>query len=396
VIGRRQLAATSAISPVSLARAFAASLGSAQAAEARAKEVLERDFRATRAVLTDSGTSALVIALRLAAPNGGVVGFPGYACVDLAAAARRAGVRVRLYDLDPETLSPDLESVRQLLGRGVDAIVVAPLFGYPADVPAVRALASEAGVAVIEDAAQGAGGTLGDRRLGSLSDLSVLSFGRGKGLCAGGGGALLGSGDRWLARMSELELASNGRGWSGLAKTGVQWALGRPSVYALPSMLPWLHLGEMVYHPAGEPSAMATASSALLLSALDLEPSDLALRRAHAALLSETAMHARALAEIAPIAGAWPGYLRYAVRDLGGAQRAQPALGIMQPYPRTLAEQQELRPVLMDREPPTDGATEIRRTLYTLPTHRFVTRRDLALLATWMSGSGAGGGERGR
>jgi len=388
-MGRRQLAATSAISPVALAKAFVGSLGPTHGVEARARDALEREFCATRALLTDSGTSALVVALRLAAPSGGVVGFPGYACVDLAAAARRAGVRVRLYDLDPGTLSPDLGSVEQLLRRGVDAIVVAHLFGYPADVPAVRALANEAGVAVIEDAAQGAGGILGARRLGSLSDLSVLSFGRGKGLCAGGGGALLGSGDRWPASVNGLELATNGRGWPGLAKTGVQWALGRPSVYALPSMLPWLHLGEMVYHPAGEPRAMPVASSALLISALDLERSDLALRRAHAAVLSEAVSRAPALAEVAPLPGARPGYLRYAVRDLGGARRAHPALGILQPYPRTLAEQEELRPVLLDREPPTPGATEIRRTLYTMPTHRFVTSRDLAALAAWMSAGGA-------
>src|SRR5205085_6679 len=120
--------------------------------------------------------------------------------------------------------------------------------------------ASTEGATVIEDAAQGAGGSLRGRRLGSLGELAVVSFGRGKGLCASGGGALLTSRendeDRLAANLGDVERSAPQRGWSGLAKGAIQWALGRPSVYALPSMLPWLHLGEMVYHAASEPRPM--------------------------------------------------------------------------------------------------------------------------------------------
>ncbi|MDQ3520445.1 MAG: DegT/DnrJ/EryC1/StrS family aminotransferase, partial [Gemmatimonadota bacterium] len=79
------------------------------------RQRLTERFGAQAVALTDSGTSALVLALRLAAGAGGTVAFPGYACIDLAAAARFAGVRVRLYDVDPASLSPDLDSVRRTL-----------------------------------------------------------------------------------------------------------------------------------------------------------------------------------------------------------------------------------------------------------------------------------------
>src|SRR5262249_29574468 len=163
--------------------------GNASAAVA-AREVVSRTFGASEVVLTDSGTSALVLAMRVAAGKGGVVGLPAYACVDLAAAAQAAEVRVRLYDVDPATLSPDLDSVRQMMSRGVNAIVIAHLFGFPADVPAVRELADRQGIPVIEDAAQGAGGSLEQSRLGALGELAVVSFGRGEGRFAGGGGGL--------------------------------------------------------------------------------------------------------------------------------------------------------------------------------------------------------------
>src|SRR5579862_7565643 len=154
------------------------------------RRALGRRFHARAVALTDSGTSALALAFRFALPAAGTVALPAYACVDLLAAAAYAGLRVRLYDLDPATLSPDLESVARTLARGADAIVVAHLFGYPADMPGVAAIAHAHGTIVIEDAAQQAGGMLHDVPLGARGPLSVLSFGRGKGWAASGGGAL--------------------------------------------------------------------------------------------------------------------------------------------------------------------------------------------------------------
>src|SRR4051812_46731743 len=148
-------------------------------------------FTASDALLTDTETSALILALQAMVQPGGTIAFPGYSCIDLTTAAIGAGLQVRLYDLDPATMSPDLESVKRAIERGVDAIVVAHLYGYPADVRAVKELAASHGIPVIEDAAQGAGGTFDGVRLGGLADISILSFGRGKGATTGSGGAIL-------------------------------------------------------------------------------------------------------------------------------------------------------------------------------------------------------------
>jgi hypothetical protein len=384
VIGRRQLPVASPISLFALARGAVDAARANAVTHARARAHVAQTLGASNVLLTDSGTSALVLALRLAAPAGGTIGLPAYACVDLGAAARGAGVRVRLYDVDPRTLGPDLESLRRMLTRGVDAVVAAHLFGYPADVPAVRALAEPFGVRVIEDAAQGAGGTLRGTRLGSLAELSVLSFGRGKGLCAGGGGALVALEERWRAAMDEIRVDASGAGWNGLVATGVQWALGRPSLYALPSMLPWLHLGEMVYHPATEPRAMSAASASLVPTAFALEAPEVAIRRARARELEQLALRGDALATPLAVDGSEPGFLRFAVRDVGGQRHAAPALGIGCPYPKPWVEVADLSSLLMAGEPDMPGARDLARSLYTLPTHRFVSRSDVAALERWM------------
>src|SRR5437764_10909928 len=113
------------ISTVS-ARGFGAALRAALArglrSGARSVAALERAlatrFGARDVVLTDSGTSALVLALRAVLRPGGTVALPAYACVDLLAAAEATPARVRLYDVDPATLSPDLTSVDAALRRG--------------------------------------------------------------------------------------------------------------------------------------------------------------------------------------------------------------------------------------------------------------------------------------
>ena len=384
MILRRQPAVASPISPIAVARSAFTALYASGGALERARALVAHRYGAAAAGLTDSGTSALVHALRLAVPAGGTVGFPAFACVDLAAAARHAGVRVRLYDLEPATLSPDLQSVRALVQRGVSAVVVAHLFGYPADVSGVREIAAPAGVPVIEDAAQGTGGVLDGRRLGTMGDLAVLSFGRGKGLCAGGGGALLAFGEPWSDAVTALPPMPSSRGWANLAATVAQWAFGRPSLYALPSMLPWLRLGEMVYHPAHEPRGLSIGSSELLASAFAMEEADVATRRRHARAYDEIVRASAALAGVAPVANGVAGCLRHPVRAPDASRAANATLGIVQPYPRTLAEQEELQPVLVSGEPPMPGATELRRTLVTLPTHRFVGDADHDAIRQWL------------
>jgi hypothetical protein len=329
VIGRHQLPASSPVAPSALLAGVWPALRRDPGQLAALRALLGHRFGARAAALTDSGTSALVLALRLAVGEGGTVAFPAYACVDLAAAARFARVRVRLYDLNPRTLSPDLDSLARALGRGARAVVIAHLYGFPADAPEVAALAAAHGATVIEDAAQSAGGTLHGTPLGGFGPLAVLSFGRGKGTTGGGGGALLAIGDAWAdaVRDAAARLGPVPAGWRHLAGAAAQWAMGRPSVYGIPASIPALRLGEMVYHPAHEPGALSAAAARLVRQALAAAPAHAAARRRTATLLRAAAEGTRADV-VAAIPGGAPGYLRLPVLAPAGA-RAAPRLGIL-------------------------------------------------------------------
>jgi dTDP-4-amino-4,6-dideoxygalactose transaminase len=315
------------------------------------------------------------------------VAFPGYACVDLAAAAAYSRVRVSLYDLDPVTLSPDLESVSRALHNGARAIVVAHLYGYPADVPGVAALAEEAGVPVIEDAAQSAWGQLNGRPLGSLAPLRLLSFGRGKGLTGGRGGALLASGAKYADVVFRVAagLGHAGRGGGPLAGAAAQWALGRPWLYGLPASIPQLQLGEMVHHEAHEPRALSTGAASLVLAALRSAAASRAKRAARAGELTAAIEKSEGLQNITTLPGAVSGYLRLPVLVRDGRAPA-PRLGIQPGYPRTLHEQPEMRPLLIDGQEEQQGALELRKTLVTLPVHERMSARDMERVKLWIRG----------
>lgn len=356
--------------------------------EERVAGTVARRFGSQAVALTDSGTSALTLALRLTRGSAGRVAMPAYACIDLATAAMGAGVQVVLYDLDPATLSPDEGSFRDALQEGVDAVVLVHLFGYPADVEHFASLARAAGARVIEDAAQGAGGSLRGQSLGSYGELAILSFGRGKGTSAGGGGALLANTAEWgdAVRRAGSGLVERAAGAVKLAIAGAQWALGRPSLYWLPSALPMLRLGEMVFHEPHPPQAMPLA--AMLLAEGAIASGD-------AAVMGRSE-RARRLAAVAaghgvptppPLDGAVPGYLRLpvlATHPAGGR-----LLGVVRPYPVSLATHEAMRRVLSaQRRREWPGAERLARELYTIPVHHFVNDDDERALGEWLGSAG--------
>ncbi len=379
---RRQLTVAS---PLSAGNIVAAMLD-AVARRDRDEQVRSRiaaEFDARDVILTDSGTSALVLALRGIARGGRPVAMPAYACVDLIAAARRADVKIRLFDLDPHTLSPDMDSLKRVVSEGVSAIVIAHLYGFPADMTTIMKLARDAGVPVREDAAQHAGATISGRPAGSFGDVTVLSFGRGKGTTSGRGGALLRrelSGVATdLAPSSLRRSASLGAGITSAAT----WVLGRPSIYGIPASIPSLHLGETVYHEAGEPEEMSLFAVALLDRTLPGMRDAAAARRANALVLRDAANQSRQLESVRAVETGESGYLRFPVL-LRSEPRSAEALGIARGYPRPLSHEAEIQPCLVASAEPLHGAHELARRLVTLPTHHMVTHRDLGELACWL------------
>ena len=374
---RRQLPVYSPITLPGISRATLAAIGISSDVRARLVEQLRREFAAEQVVLYGSGTQGLRAAIATALRRLGTdtVALPAFTCFDVAAAAVGAAARIALYDVDPVTLAPDPESFRSVLERGVRLAVVTPLYGYPVDWDVLAAEAARSGTVLIEDAAQGQGGAWRGRPLGSLGAISVLSWGRGKGWTGGSGGAVLWRGE-WAGVVDPPDAAPALGEIAVAIRLLVTWAVGRPGLYALPAAMPWLELGETVYHDAPEPGALTRAAAAALMAHQAASVFGAEERRANATQFLQDLRAARGIGFIQELPGAAPGFLRLPVRYPGGMQglphpREALRLGIAASYPSTLAS---LSPVGARLAGPGrwPGGEELARTLVTLPTHRLV------------------------
>lgn len=381
----------SPLDAASLGAGIAALWGAAADPRTRLAARLAARYGAREVRLTDGGTAALRIAIEACLPRrDGFVALPAYACYDVATAAIGAGATVRLYDVDPETLAPAARSLERLVDEGAAAVVVAHLFGQPAPVERIAARCEAAGCTLIEDAAQEAGGRIEGRRLGSFGSLSVLSFGRGKGMTGGSGGALLVHDDRGARALSAAEpLPTGPRGAVDVAVASALWALARPSWFWLPRALPGLRLGETVYREPAPPGGMSRAAAAIAATSLALLDREVALRRGHADRLRA------AIREGGDVRPAWrprpgdePGWLRLPVllgeraRALASAPEAA-RLGIVRSYPRPLHRLAPLAPSLISVEA-YPGAERLASELHTLPTHGGLAARDVQALTAWL------------
>lgn len=356
-------------------------------------DILKRAFQARGVLVTDSGTSALMLALRavIREQPRRPVALPAYSCYDVATASDATAAPVLLYDLDPATLGPDLDSLEHSLRNGASAVVVAHLYGVPVDLGAVAELCEAFGVFLIEDAAQSAGASLEGRPLGSYGSLAVLSFGRGKGLTGGGGGALLAH-DDWGCRAIEHSRASVGsakHAWLDALRVSTQWLLGRPHVYALPASLPFLRLGQTIYRAPRPAHEMSRVSARVLETVWPLAVRELAVRRYNAQLLLKQVAASRHLRPIHGAPGGTPGYLRLPL--LAGAT-ADPLildsharrLGVTAGYPVALVDLPGFRDRCDNCGGSFPGARLLTTNLATLPTHSLLAPRDLKALWCWI------------
>ena len=106
-------------------------------------------------------------------------------------AALYVGATPVFADVDPRTGLIDPVAVARKIGPKTKAILCVHLYGQMADVRALRALADEHGIALVEDSAHGYEASRDGLRPGTLGDAAVLSFYATKTITSGDGGAIL-------------------------------------------------------------------------------------------------------------------------------------------------------------------------------------------------------------
>lgn len=144
------------------------------------------------AVGVGSGTDALSLALRaFGIGRGDDVIVPANA-YPTAFGVAASGARLRLCDVDDDSLTATIKTIEPELTKFTKAIVIVHLYGYPARADEIAKLTKQLGIALIEDCAQAVGAKINGQLVGTFGDAGCFSFYPTKNLGAmGDGGAVV-------------------------------------------------------------------------------------------------------------------------------------------------------------------------------------------------------------
>ena len=356
------------------------------------KRTLSRMFAVPHVFLCGSGREALAnlfTVLHRLHPERDRVLLPAFGSYSLPSAVVKAGCRVGLYDLEPDTLLPRMDSLSRALDDRCLAVVACHQFGFAFDLAPMERLCRAAGVALVDDAAQALGASANGRPAGTMGDAGVFSLSRGKNITAVSGGVCITRNEELADGMAAL--AANSATASArrppplsmlFAKALALWALRHPALYRLPSSLPWLRLGASLFDPHFSPAVFAPFQAGLALHSLARLETLTSARAANAAAYQELLQDSAIVRPILPRHNTVSAYLRFPLLPGKGApedwarRAANRSLGVSRGFPLALHYLEELTPHLDTGGAIYPGASFLARHLVTLPTHDHVRPED--------------------
>lgn len=216
---------------------------------------------ARHAVAVVNGTAALHVALKLAGVSpGDEVLLPALTFVATANAVAYCNATPHFADSSEDTLGIDPLVLRDYLlritelhdgqcinratGRVIRALVPMHTFGHPVDIEGIMALAHDFRLAVVEDAAESLGSTVGGCHTGTFGLMGTLSFNGNKTITTGGGGAIL-TNDNLIAKRAKHLTTT--------AKVTHRWAYQHDEVgynYRMPNLNAALGCAQLEQLPA--------------------------------------------------------------------------------------------------------------------------------------------------
>ena len=143
-------------------------------------------------IATSSCTSALHLAIKsLNLGKSDEVICPDLTFIAPANMIVLSEAKLKLVDINPETLAIDHKQIEKKITKKTKAIMVVHQFGHSADMDPIMKIAKKYNLRVIEDNAESIGGKYKGKKLGTIGDVATLSFYANKIITSGEGGALL-------------------------------------------------------------------------------------------------------------------------------------------------------------------------------------------------------------
>ena len=178
------------------------------------------DYTGVKHCLTcANGTDALTLALKAwGIGPGDAVFVPDFTFFASAEVVALEGATPIFVDVDDTTFNIDVTSLEKAISQTLTegkltpkVIVAVDLFGLPANYPLIKAVAQKYNLLILEDGAQGFGGSINGQKACSFGDIATTSFFPAKPLgCYGDGGAVFTNNDEWAQLMNSYRVHGKG------------------------------------------------------------------------------------------------------------------------------------------------------------------------------------------
>jgi len=341
-----------------------------------------------------SGRTSLKIVFDVVAqnPSKNEVLIPAYTCFSVPSAVVRAGLRVRLCDINPDTLDFDIAALERAAYGKVLSVIPSNLFGLVSDLPEVNRIAKRFGVYVIDDAAQSLGASLFGAKSGTMGDVGIFSLGRGKNITSYTGGVIVTNSDGIALELSRNPLIQNKNVRRWLGPSSILGLIGysvflKPRLYWILNYLPFFQLGASKFDPEFKMEAFSKFQCALATFMLERLDEFNEQRRQNAWHLRERLKDIPHIALPRPLNGSYPVYLRFPILVTHQAMREEiyqellrEGIGVSKMYPTPIHRIRGIDPYVVNRHEQFSGADLVASSILTLPTHPIVTGRDLDLM----------------
>ncbi len=311
--------------------------------------------------------------------------IPSYTCYSVPASVEYAGLKVRILDIDTNTLDYNYSEMEKAGFENVLAIVSSNLYGIPNKLDRMEEIARKNDIFMIDDAAQSMGAMLAGRYAGTFGDAGLFSLDKGKNITSLEGGIIVTNSDTIAEKLKEyadqFPTPTFIQNCVYILKVVFYSIFLHPLLYWIPNRLPFLHLGKTRYEaqmPLFSFNNLHAALAGVMLKKLDTI-TDTRIRNAHR--LMDKLEDQNEFMVPNPPEGSEPVYLRLPLiinddkRDQLIRALNRAGIGASGSYPRSVFEVDEVRRIMNAGMSTAASGIAVSRSIVTLPTHPYLTRR---------------------
>ncbi len=310
--------------------------------------------------------------------------IPAYTCYSVASAVINAGLKIRLCDVDPKTLSYNTEQLNDLPFDNVLCMITANLYGIPNQLNELEEIANANDIYLVDDAAQSFDASYAGRQVGTFGIAGLYSFDKGKNITSIDGGVLV-TNNSQLADILEnkYKLLTNVSAKHSLItalKVIIYYTFLNPYLYWLPASLPFLNLGKTRYEEKIEIQKYPANLAPLALKQIKRSKDIMDIRVNNGLWYKSKIQENKIVTKINEFNATKPAYLRYPLMISDPIKRNTLIVngkryGLTVSYPKSLNMLKEIQEYIVNNDTYA-GAEQISQQIITLPTQMYIKNED--------------------